>query len=213
MKIASLDIETGSTKTNAMIFEIGIIKVEVPTYAQIDPKSIYDIVTKVNPPTEDCQFLVLPVNFQQQSFLGRDLTEDTLKFHCSTIEMSDNYTRMMRACALCEKPVQETLEQVRSFCSGIDELWVNGLSFDPVILKTLQESVGDFKPLWKFRAETDVRSLYRIFELDSDVSAFPSHVAISDCVRNLCLVRELGIKIEQQTLKFRTKLPYTKPLN
>jgi predicted DNA binding CopG/RHH family protein len=208
MKIIGLDIETASTKTNSLIFEIGMISVEVPSYSKIDIDWIWDIVTKKRPQTSKIKTLVLPVPFVEQCSLGRDQTVDTYNFHTQSTTMKFNFQKMMEASVKTRLSVKDVLARVKAFCLGADEIWINGLSFDPCILKSLAESVGDNSPLWKFRAETDVRSFYRIFALDADVSLYSAHRAINDCVRNLTLVRELGVQMEAQTLKFRIKSPY-----
>ena len=204
MKLVSLDIETLSSKTRALVLEASAISVEVEHYKDVDYKALW---AALNPSREKTNtgwpnFLkgkitrVFP--FYQQLKLGREVDSQTLKFHTKTPEQQEALHYMMTesmddGCA----SVEDCLDSIRLFCVQADQIWINGLSFDPSILRSLNEQVGKGSedPLWDFRAERDVRSFWRTFQLDPDVSDIPAHFSISDCVRNFATVQDLGLKM------------------
>ena len=66
-------------------------------------------------------------------------------------------------------------------------MWVNGLSFDPVILKTLFSSVGLDLP-WPFYKEGDIRTINN-YVLPTKVQNKPkTHDALSDAAWNMSVL-------------------------
>lgn len=214
MKIVSLDIETASLSTNALILELGLISVEVDSYADIDFTQVAKAVAYAQhsfsgsgscwPAPYAAVIVAFP--YAEQISLGRDTDSDTIAWHNATPERSTEFKRMMQASMGTDRTVRSVLAQLYEFCEGADDIWINGLSFDPAILKTLAEQSKFGSALWEnFRAESDVRTIYRKFNVDPDMTAWPSHIAINDCVRNLLTVKELGLHAAAGSLRLKTR--------
>lgn len=203
MKIVSLDVETASTKTNALILEIGMISGTLPdkidVYHDIDAVVLDHLIKNHRAyGTESYSWgnwtaMALSVSILEQRCLIRNETEETYAFHKSKADMAKNLDRMLaKGIAKGIDTLEETLTKVRLFCKDADELWINGLSFDPCILKTLCEDADYKLPLWKFRIERDIRTIYRTFNVNADLTGFPAYDAVTDCARNLLTLRELS---------------------
>lgn len=206
IKIVSLDIETLSTKTSALVLEIGMISGTINSYSDIDLSVILEVATSDSPVLDNpCAWTakVLPVSYTEQVDICRSEDDSTWAFHRTTPVREVHLTKMLKDAEGTLDTIFDSLEKVSAFCEGADEIWINGLSFDPAILKSLSEEVFYDTPLWPFRAERDVRTIYRVFAVDTDVSNFTSHQAIMDCIRNLATVRALGDHLEAQTLTLR----------
>jgi len=229
-RIAALDIETLDVGTRSHILEIGIIISEVPSLLDLDIPEIWRQVQDLGPnalqsistASNGLATVVyrIPVPWQAQRDFGRTISQSTLDFHAN---FSENFEKMKAAALSLDAqysnldqlqasilPVHKCLDTVRSALAGAKEIWINGLSFDPCIIKSLAEDSSYIPKLWDFRAERDVRTIYQEFEVDPDVTPYPSHVALNDCVRNLATVREMARLAATGQLRVR-QVPLAKP--
>ena len=84
------------------------------------------------------------------------------------------------------------LETILKHRIGDKDVWINGCSFDPILLKDL---LGELP--WKYSQERDVRTIYRTLqnlrpESYQRLRDKPStHVSVNDCMWNSKVVKEL----------------------
>lgn len=177
--IATLDIESLDTDPTSMITEIGVV--------------VYDTETK-----EEQTFGIRP-NLVEQMLLHRSITPNTIVFHERIHGSRENLIKYLSdesdvyktmSIASCHKVLKDTL-------ATADELWINGLSFDPVLLKNLFKQVGKDLPYF-FRKEIDVRSinervlphLRAFFEEETPIRKAAAHDAIADAKWNMSVALE-----------------------
>jgi hypothetical protein len=147
MIIAALDIETLDTAHTAHVFEISAVTAVIDVGLFIEQSSI-----KLAP------------NYLEQLFLGRTKSKDTLEFHrkirgndefeSNLLSLNSNDTYDYTSVSLVI-----TFELLRDFLKDVEEIWINGLSFDSPILHSLAKDSGCSMPLWDFRKERDVRTV------------------------------------------------------
>jgi 3' exoribonuclease, RNase T-like len=205
MWIATGDIETLSQSRNSVIIEAAFIAVNVNSYTDQIPfeklKTCCAILNDRNYTESHAQiyepnFQILVVNFSlsEQIVFGRDLNLDTMRFHCRD-EAARSY--LMKSMARCSRgPIANAyLREIQVFLSKADEIWFNGLSFDPPNLCSLAEQAGMTEPLWHFRKESDIRTLYKRFAMSpattAEITNVRSHTALNDCIRNLMNIQAL----------------------
>lgn len=189
-KIALLDTETWNTTTNAALMEVACLTYDIKeegAYWMLE-----DVHGHLVPPLSvvDAKF-----NFREQMDAGRTFSIDTVEFHArnrgweAVIEHmksgwgTEGYTNSMNI-----------LTQIRTQVADCEEIWINGTSFDPPILRTLLEPTGpssstrvtfplpEGMELWHFRKERDLRSFRKVLKLCSPKNPAPaSHHAYADC--------------------------------
>lgn len=164
MIIAGLDIETLSLETNAVVFEIGLVK--------------YDTETR-----DFSSTLILP-DISQQVGAGRRIDQSTIDWHVNTIHGGSRNAFLARLAQAWRgdgdhTTVSDAHWNIGDFLKDADEIWINGLSFDPVVLSSLfvpyypgRESVP-----WSYKKESDVRTTRRTLAMPN----FPS-IPIPECL-------------------------------
>ena len=169
MILAGLDLETLDTGSRSIIFEIGL---EVRNY---DPSfTSYELVTR----------FTSGMSFEEQLWATRTQDMDTLNFH-GTIRGKDWFHQALKSTDYPPNSINKVLDEIRHILSDVDELWVNGLSFDMTILRTLLEERKQ-KPLLAFRKERDVRTVYQtIPAFKASDGKHAAHRAIEDAQWNL----------------------------
>lgn len=176
MKLATLDIETlDLDRVNAAVFEIGVV------LADMDDTTGECTVTD--------QLLFCP-SLAEQYVLDRTVSRDTFLFHQE--QHGGDVAAFQARLGAATQPLAEVHEKLRLHLDDADELWINGLSFDPVVLHYLFASIGKQLP-WYFRKERDVRTVRPALKLKGIVpdfdSSLPRHRALTDALWNLSEVR------------------------
>lgn len=176
MKLATLDTETlDLDRVNAVVFELGVV------LADMDDTTGECTITD--------QLLFCP-SLTEQLALARTVSQDTLRFHVN--HHNGDLAAFQARLDAATQPLAEVHEKLRHHLDGVDELWINGLSFDPVVLHYLFASIGKQLP-WYFRKERDVRTVRPALKLKGIVSDFdsslPRHRALTDALWNLSEVK------------------------
>lgn len=147
MKLAGVDIETlDLERTTAVVFEIGVALVD------------FDEETKkLNYKSET---LLAPVLSQQIAY-GRTISQKTVDWHIEKHNgnRKEFASRLLIAGDACYRAdIKSIHSQLKKLLGDADEIWINGLSFDPVVLHYLFAHEGLGNP-WDFRKEKDVRTI------------------------------------------------------
>lgn len=168
MIVATLDCETLSLDYNAIIFEIAVFVKDFET--------------------GKLKELAIRPNILEQIYYGRTSSIETLNFHkkfrgekfLHFLQTSNVYRTF--SIAECHKKMSE-------FLKDCDSMWVNGLSFDPVVLKTLFASVGLDLP-WAYYKEGDIRTLNNYVLPTKTKNKPSSHDALSDAIWNMSVLSD-----------------------
>lgn len=172
MIIASLDCETlDSYPATAVVFDVGLVKCDV---------SFPDGIEVSNTSTLELRFDVL-----EQLANGRTVSPDTIKFHQrirGTEKFCDDLAGTFES-PITPVKIEVGLTAIKNFLEGVDHLWINGLSFDPVVFSSLARSIECSLP-WDFRTERDVRTIRTLIP-SVDVKSEAKHEALADANWNL----------------------------
>lgn len=206
MWIATGDIETLDQTRNSVILEAAFIMVNIKSYADripFDEIKQQIITLDLRGPEEawseynnisGVRMLVCNFSLIEQITYGRTLSQSTFEFHCKTPESRMYLQRNLRRCSSGENAYAQ-FNDLANFLAPAEQIWFNGLSFDPPNLMSLAHQCS-FKPeLWHFRKESDIRTIYKMFappeQLACDIQSIPAHTALNDCVRNLMNIQNL----------------------
>lgn len=173
-----LDIETLSTRPNAVILSFGAVKFDPYDY-RIDVEEGMDV----------------KVDVDEQTAMGRDVQEETLQW------WSTQPSEVQEA-ALGETgriSVDEFTKQVNRMMVGVDQIWCQGPAFDMVIIEDLYRQVGKPTP-WQFWQVRDSRTLFGVFGDPRPKNRDSAHNALMDCVYQAMGVQQI---YQQQGVKPR----------
>ena len=147
MIIAGLDIETLSLEPDAVVFEIGIV--------------VY------NTSSPNFHSRLIKPRISDQIVAGRRIDQSTIDWHVNTVHGGDRVGFSSRLSEHCyqENSISASpsvaYDIVKADLADVDEIWINGLSFDPVVLSSLfyayhpgRESIP-----WNYKKEKDVRTI------------------------------------------------------
>jgi hypothetical protein len=141
--IAGLDIETLDLSPSAVVMDIGVV--------------IYDLEKQV-----EVWATNLTPSISEQVIVGRTVSKDTVNFHVrnyhKTLDSLVAHTSSFRP------TVASVFNSMEELLSPVSEIWINGLSFDPVVLRSLFTSRGIDRLPWNYRKEVDVRSFRTLFK-------------------------------------------------
>jgi hypothetical protein len=141
--IAGLDIETLDLSPSAVVMDIGVV--------------IYDLEKQV-----EVRATNLTPSISEQVIVGRTVSKDTINFHVrnyhKTLDSLVAHTSSFRP------TVASVFNSMEELLSPVSEIWINGLSFDPVVLRSLFTSRGIDRLPWSYRKEVDVRSFRTLFK-------------------------------------------------
>lgn len=172
---ATIDLETLSTKPDAVLLTIGAIK--------------FDPFTN-DPPYSDFYYRA---NVDEQTAMGRHVEEGTLEWwsrqpnEIVTEALSDDNRH----------PVTKILKELNKYLVGVDRIWCQGPVFDIAILENLYRQL-DMHWNWAFYNIRDSRTLFSLMPRDprKDIE-FAAHNALEDCrIQSICVqktLRHLGI--------------------
>lgn len=139
----SLDLETLSTKSNAVILSVGL--------AQFDPER--------NEIMRGHEF-VLNVEVQRDEY-QRHISDSTVAWWG---KQSAAAQEILAKAADCSDDVDGTLREIAEVMGKEPIVWGNGSDFDNVILRSLFED-ADQKCPWHFRANRDMRTINGVAQL------------------------------------------------
>lgn len=172
---ATIDLETLSTKPDAVLLTIGAIK--------------FDPFTN-DPPYSDFYYRA---NVDEQTAMGRHVEEGTLEWWSRQPDeivkeaLSDDNRH----------PVTKILKELNKYLVGVDRIWCQGPVFDIAILENLYRQL-DMHWNWAFYNIRDSRTLFSLMPRDprKDIE-FAAHNALEDCrIQSICVqktLRHLGI--------------------
>jgi len=138
-----IDLETLDTKPNCTVLTLGAVK--------FDPNSLEE------PHSE----LYLKFDIDQQSDLGRSVSDDTIEWWAK---------QSPEAQAAAFDPdgrvtVEDGLDQLTKWIWGSNTIWGQGYGFDMTILEDMYRMVG--KPIpWQFWQILDSRTLFKVLGID-----------------------------------------------
>lgn len=144
-KLVALDIETlDLDRATALVFEIGI------SVLTLDDTML---------PIGEVKTFEHNLGLVEQIAYGRTISPNTVAWHIkqhggNRAEFEDRLARGGNS------SIQSAYEFCNTHLEGADEIWINGLSFDPVVLHYLFAHIGK-EPPWHFRKENDVRTIRR----------------------------------------------------
>lgn len=177
MKLVGLDTETFDLeRTTGVVFEIGvsIISFDSETY-----KLNYESNTLIAP------------DLGQQIAYGRTISQKTVAWHIDQHKGNrEEFANRLRV-AGDRSDIKNIHSALGKLLGDADEIWINGLSFDPVVLHYLFAHEGLESP-WDFRKEKDVRTIRPAL----DIIGFQCppiegmrHCAVPDAKWNLAMAK------------------------
>ena len=168
MLVATLDCETLSLDYNAIIFEIAVFVKDFET--------------------GKLRELAIRPNIFEQIYYGRTSSVETLNFH-KKIRGEKLFSDLQTSKVYQTLSIAECHKKMSEFLKDCDSMWVNGLSFDPVLLKTLFASVGLDLP-WPYYKEGDIRTINNYVLPTKTKNKQKTHDALSDAVWNMSVLSE-----------------------
>lgn len=171
-----LDLETLSTRPDAVILTIGAIKFD-PYAADVDgDKGIYH-----------------RVDVDEQTRLGRHVQEETLNWWGK-----QDPEVFEEAMGEGNRASLETMcSDLNRFLVGVENIWCQGPAFDIVILENLYRQLVKPTP-WQFWQIRDSRTLFGVHGDPRDKNRKAAHNALMDCYYQAIGVQQiytsLGLK-------------------
>lgn len=173
-----LDLETLSTRPNAVILSIGAVKFD-PFTDRIDVDEGLD----------------LRIDVDEQSALGRDIQEETVKWW-------ETQPREVQNAAFDPDGrirLDSFVRTLNKFLVGADNIWAQGPAFDIVILEDLYRQLQIPTP-WQFWQIRDSRTLFGVHGDPRDKNRQGAHNALMDCCYQAMGVQQI---YQQQGVKPR----------
>lgn len=171
-----LDLETLSTRPEAVILTLGAVKF-----------SPFDDEVKTD------NGLYHRVDVNEQLELGRHVQQET-------VDWWGRQAEEVREEALGEHErakLNEVVDDLNRFLVGADNIWCQGPAFDIVILENLYRQLGRPTP-WQFWQIRDSRTLFSVHGDPRDKGAAGAHNALIDCYYQARAVQQIykqvGIK-------------------
>ena len=152
-----IDLETLSTRPDAVILSLGAIK--------FDPYST----------AEPHDPLYFKVDVDTQTEMGRHVMQDTLNWWSTQPEH-------IREDALGESDrisLDDTIKEINRWAVVVDVFWCQGPLFDYAILQNLYAQLGKPVP-WQYWAIRDSRTIFSLYR-ETDVAKVDAHNALADC--------------------------------
>jgi len=170
-----LDIETLSTKCNAVVLTVGAVKFD--PYSNADPDDPY----------------YARLDIEKQSLVGRDINSGTL-------EWWSKQSKEIQEEAMDEEDrisVDQFLDDISKYIVGADNLWGQGYGFDYGIIETLFHDFERPTP-WNFWQLKDSRTLFSCLPMDPREKNQDLHNSLADSYMQAIGVQKayklLGIK-------------------
>jgi len=163
-----LDLETLSTRPNAVILTLGAVKFD--PYSSADPGP----------------GLYLRIDVDEQTARGRDVQEDTLEWWLRQAED-------VREEALGETDrvsVETMYRELNRFLVGANNIWAQGPVFDIVMLENIYYQWGWPAP-WNYYQIRDSRTLFGVHGDPRERNKAGLHNALEDCVSQAQAVQQI----------------------
>lgn len=165
-----LDIETLSTRNNALVLSIGAVKFD------LTPEKPIFTEKKLWTPDIVGQLLIRHVDPETQKWWTQQDPEARLHWKAPTVE---------------RQPVGVVLNELGNFvCLPVvsTEIWANGIVFDFGILESLYAEYNRLPP-WKYNAARDCRTVYALLpevrERTEAARVGTAHDPVYDCVEQI----------------------------
>ena len=189
-----IDIETLSTRPNAVILTIGAIRFN----RNDSSKSLPDIKTVKNG-LENTNLDFFYRRIDIQSCLNVNLVKDsTTEFWWS------QQSKEAREEAFNPEnriDIKQALIELKKWLGHNPFIWAHGACFDPVILDEACKMCG-MQQIWKYFNIRDTRTLYDIANVTSTDLPVATHHALADCLRQIYGVLLALEKLHHKKLKF-----------
>lgn len=171
-----LDLETLSTRPNAVILTIGAVKFD-PFGGEVNTdKGLY-----------------YRINVDEQIAIDRHVME-------STVEWWGKQAEEVREEALGETDrvsLEEFTSGLNRFLVGVENIWAQGPVFDIAILENLYAQLSKPTP-WQFWQIRDSRTLFQVHGDPRDKERAGAHNALIDCYYQAegvqAIYKQLGVK-------------------
>ncbi len=180
--VAAVDIETLALHNHAVVMEVGIIEADL----ELTPDGQVSLYVQAQ---HYFQFNVL-----DQLARGRVLDSKAWLFHLRMCGVKGIHEQVADGLLLDEAACQSNLARIQQVLNSASEIWINGCSFDPVILSTLAQDY-EFKTqfamdrLWSHSKERDVRTINKTIPSLLKEKVKVSHRALDDARWNLDIAR------------------------
>ena len=168
MKRVMIDIETLSTKPDAIIAEIGMV---------------------VSEPLKPDFPLFLTLNWQDQQEVGRAIDVNTLLWWTNT-KRADTFLKMALG-QQGRQPLFKSLDILVHYLRGAEEVWANSPSFDLACLNSLLDQFSYQKISYKI--ERDFRTARALRPTVAYEHPVDAHNALADAQAQVAHLRKLGI--------------------
>jgi hypothetical protein len=181
-RISSVDIETLALHNHAVVTEVGIVE------ACLDMTTDGQVALSVRN-EHYFQF-----NALDQIARGRVLDSKAWLFHLNLCGVKGLHEQVAGGLLLDEASNRGNLARIQQVLDPVSEVWINGCSFDPVILSTLSQDY-EFKTkfamdrLWSHSKERDVRTVNKTIPGLLPEQAKAAHRALDDARWNLEVAR------------------------
>ena len=167
-----IDIETLSTKNNALILTIGAIK--------FDRK---DNIEEL----KDMETFYYRIEIESSKNIGMDIDPDTLKWW-DTQEDEAKFEALINT---DRKPIKIVLAKLSLFLRGVHYFWANSPNFDCIILENAYKMCNLVVP-WKFWSLRDCRTVYDLANIKLNSVGITKHNSLDDCYNQIvCLKKSL----------------------
>lgn len=193
LTVGSLDSETYALDNDAVVIEVAVARVTLsvnPEYlagSEITDSSVLPL-TSSQPEKFIYRFNVL-----DQLARGRVFNPDTYVFHLNQqLGFGGLYDMVAEGLRVSPAQTIESLADIQKRLEPCEEIWINGLSFDPPVLGSLAKAY-DFSAgfgmsrLWSHQKERDIRTIRKTFHLGSSETP-AAHRAMEDTLWNLEVV-------------------------
>lgn len=169
MNEVMIDIETLSTKHDAVVLSVGAVK-----FDQSGPSEL--------------EHLILTLDLREQlGWMGRRVDQDTLLWWMGQGEAARGL-----AFSKDRRDVRSAMGVFIGFVEGAEQVWANSPSFDLIILETLLNRL-DMRVPWSHRSARDVRTIREAAGIDRnwapDGWSGIEHDPVSDCLWQIEVVR------------------------
>ena len=182
LRIATLDIESLSTRMRPVVTEVGYIVTELKRSDYTEWQS--NIVEQGT-----IQFDIL-----EQVKMGRHIDPDTIQFQEDTFGV-DRYREIVYGVPTEDNNFYYAAEGLRLLSKvkkGVNELRLNHPTFDAGRLKTLAEDCGIFGGLWSYGAEMDIHSIKYKHGIEIEEKDPDQHRGIADCRYNFNILAKFA---------------------
>ena len=169
---AMIDIETASTRKNAIVATFGAVKFSNEIEEPYDP-------------------LYLKPSIDEQSELGRHLDDNTIEWWAT----QDDEVRGDTFSIDDRISLYEFFRIIKKWLIGVNYIWSYGSNFDFPILETLCLDLQ--RPiLWDYRKIRDARTLLWLHQIDTRRDDGSVHNALADAYYQAEFVRKILLDIK-----------------